>query len=103
MTLDEASELWFKFMYAELNPRKSQNGWYKITGDRICSECPRHKNRSLYIWYQKDKRPFLKCFRASCTIRRYITVEDFTDFGFEADEFQYSLLNIKKPSFHIHL
>ena len=101
MTLDEASELWFKFMYAELNPRKSQNGWYKITGDRICSECPRHKNRSLYIWYQKDKRPFLKCFRASCTIRRYITVEDFTDFGFDNTDAIVNLLKASKVDSNI--
>ena len=101
MDLDQASELWFKFMYAELNPRKSQNGWFKITGDRICSECPRHKNRSLYVWYQKDKRPFLKCFRASCTIRRYITVEDFEDFGFDNKEAILMLLKASKVDSNI--
>lgn len=83
MTNKDATDLWLKFVYDELNPRKSQNGWFKITGDRICAECPRHKNRSLYVWIQDGKHPFLKCFRASCTIRRYMTVEDFNDFGFD--------------------
>lgn len=61
-------------------------GWIRIDGRRICSECSKHKRKTLYIHIKEGVRPFLKCFRIGCSIKRYITRQDLFDLGFTNKE-----------------
>ena len=83
MDLKQSFNLFLDFVRTELRGKGGYyTGWIKINGDRICNECPHHKRRSLYILMKEGNLPFLKCFRISCTIKRYITKADFLSFGF---------------------
>lgn len=87
MELKEAYTLLEDFARTELSGKGGYHtGWIKIDGRRICAECARHKRKTLYIYIKEGFRPFLKCFRISCDIRRYMTVKDFHDLGFTNNE-----------------
>lgn len=84
MDLTNAYKVFLDFVRTELNGKGGHyTGWIKIDGSRICNECSRHKRKTLYVMLKEGFRPFLKCFRASCDIRRYITRADFQAFGFD--------------------
>lgn len=86
MELNVALKKLLDFCHKELTAKGGTKGWYKIDGERICNECTRHKRRALYIFIQDGSGVFLKCFRASCDLRRFATVEDFKALGFNNDE-----------------
>jgi hypothetical protein len=87
MDLNQAHKLFLDFVRSELKGKGGYyTGWIRIDGSRICDECTKHKRKSLYILMKEGFRPFLKCFRISCDIKRYITREDFNNFGFTDKE-----------------
>lgn len=94
MDLGQSHKLFLDFVRTELNGKGGHyTGWIKIDGSRICNECSRHKRKTLYVMLKEGFRPFLKCFRASCDIKRYITRADFQAFGFNNKEAIKSLLD----------
>lgn len=86
MELNLAIKKFRDFCHKELNARGGNKNWYKIDGGRICSECPRHKRRTLYAYISDGSGIYLKCFRASCELKRFATLQDFHDLGFNDEE-----------------
>lgn len=94
MDSGQSYKLFLEFVRSELKGKGGHyTGWIKIDGSRICNECARHKRKSLYIMLKEGFRPFLKCFRITCDIKRYITRADFAAFGFENKEAIKSLID----------
>lgn len=81
------------FCHAELDAKGGAKHWYKIDGSRICNECTRHKRKTLYAYIKEGSGVFLKCFRASCELRRFATLQDFHDLGFHDEEAIKTLLD----------
>lgn len=86
MELNLAIKKFRDFCHKELNARGGNKNWYKIDGGRICSECPRHKRRTLYAYIADGSGVYLKCFRASCELKRFATLQDFHDLGFNDED-----------------
>ena len=86
MSITLATKKFLDFIHKELNAKGGTKGWYKIDGSRICNECIRHKRRTLYAYVSEGSGVYLKCFRASCELKRFATYNDFVDLGFKDKE-----------------
>lgn len=78
---------------SELDGRMSSKGWIKIDGSRLCMTCARKRRRTLYVMVNEKSPVFLKCFRASCDLKRFATQEDFQLLGFNDNEAISVLIN----------
>lgn len=82
MSVELATKKFRDFCVAELHGKLSSKGWTKIDGSRLCSQCARKRRRTLYALINEGSAVYLKCFRASCDLKRFATYEDFQDLGF---------------------
>lgn len=86
MSVAVATKKFRDFCVAELHGKCSSKGWTKIDGSRLCSTCARKKRRTLYALINEGSAVYLKCFRASCDLKRFATYQDFDDLGFTNQE-----------------
>lgn len=93
MSVALATKKFLDFCVAELHGKIGSKGWTKIDGNRICNTCARKKRRTLYALINEGTAVYLKCFRASCDLKRFATYEDFTDLGFTDKEAIKVLMN----------
>lgn len=93
MSVELATKKFRDFCVSELRGRCSSKGWTKIDGSRLCSTCARKKRRTLYALINEGSAVYLKCFRASCDLKRFATYEDFEDLGFTDKEAIKVLMN----------
>ena len=82
MTREEAFNVFYKFMYENLNAKKYHNSYFGIDGTKVCQECRNHKTNPVYIRCTPDMPLYLKCFRAGCNNSRRLTEKDLIDLGF---------------------
>lgn len=86
MTVSMAIKKFRDFCLTELHGRCGSKGWTKIDGNRLCSTCGKKRRRTLYALINEGSAVYLKCFRASCELKRFATFEDFIDLGFNDRE-----------------
>lgn len=86
MTLSLAIKRFRDFCVSELHGKPGSKGWTKIDGNRLCKTCGQKRRRTLYALINEDSAVYLKCFRASCNLKRFATYEDFIDLGFNDTE-----------------
>ena len=86
MSVSVATKKFRDFCVSELNGKCSSKGWTKIDGSRLCNTCARKKRRTLYALINEGSAVYLKCFRASCELKRFATYQDFEDLGFTNKE-----------------
>lgn len=83
MTITDAHQEFLDFVRSDLRGKGGHyTNWIRIDGRRICAECQKHKGSALYIHLEEGVHPFLKCFRISCDIRRYMRYDDFINLGY---------------------
>lgn len=93
MTVELATKKFRDFCVAELNGKISNKGWVKINGERLCNTCAMKKRRTLYALVTESSPIYLKCFRASCDLKRFATMDDFAQLGFRDQEAIQVLIN----------
>lgn len=93
MSVSVATKKFRDHCVSELHGKISSKGWIKIDGSRLCSTCLVKKRRTLYALVNESSPVYLKCFRASCDLRRFATPEDFEILGFNNKEAIQVLIN----------
>ncbi len=93
MSVSLATKKFRDFCVAELHGKVGSKGWTKIDGSRLCTTCAKKKRRTLYALINEGSSVFLKCFRASCDLKRFATPQDFDDLGFTDKEAIKVLMN----------
>lgn len=94
MLLAQAVRIFRDFLVSELKGKVQNNNWVNIRGDKICSECTSHRNRSaLYINVSENSPLYLNCFRSSCSMKRACSAKDLEDLGFRNKEAIKVLMN----------
>lgn len=86
MSIELATKKFRDFCITELNGKVGSKGWTKIDGSRLCTTCAKKKRRTLYALISEGSAVYLKCFRASCDLKRFATYADFNDLGFTDKE-----------------
>lgn len=102
MTIKQAFDMLRMFLVRELSGKLQHNNWIEFRGDRFCQECRNHRRSALYMYVAEDSALFLKCFRASCSLKRAVTAQDLVDLGFknqEAIKLLLSTCNLNKLEF----
>lgn len=98
LNIKQAYELLRVFLVRELNGKIQHNNWIEFRGDRFCDECHRHRRSALYMYVEEGSTLFVKCFRASCSLKRAITAQDLIDLGFKNTEAIKLLINSSERS-----
>lgn len=100
MKLDvkQAINILRNFLIMELNGKVTNNNWISFKGDRFCSECRSHKRSALYMYLSPNSPVYLKCFRASCDLRRACTAQDLINLGFKNMDAIKVLMNLNENS-----
>ena len=93
MTTRQAFDLLRNFLVRELSGKIQHNNWIEFRGDRFCQECRNHRRSALYMYVSEDSALYLKCFRASCSLKRAVTAQDLADLGFKNQEAMKILLS----------
>lgn len=83
MSVSMATKKFRDFCVSELSGKISSKGWIKIDGSRLCTTCARKRRRTLYAMVSDSSPIYLKCFRASCDLKRFATQDDFITLGFD--------------------
>lgn len=93
MSISVATKKFRDHCISELSGRMSSKGWIKIDGSRLCLTCAKKRRRTLYAMVSESSPVFLKCFRASCDLKRFATQDDFHMLGFNDNEAISVLMN----------
>lgn len=86
MTRLDAIDMLLEFMYRELGTPRNDNPWKLLRGDRICTECRRHRRSTLYMLVDETSPLIFHCFRAACGKAEVVTEEHLRQLGFNHDE-----------------
>lgn len=70
----------------------SSRGWIKCDCRTICNACTNKRYKPFYVALKSDMGCFLKCFKISSNLNRFITTDDFDSFGFTDQEAIKSIL-----------
>lgn len=93
LNIKKAFDLLRSFLIRELEGKIQSNNWICFRGDRFCDECHKHKRSALYMYVEEGSPIFVKCFRASCNLKRALTAQDLIDLGFKNTEAISLLIN----------
>lgn len=98
LSTKQAFELLRVFLIRELSGKIQHNNWIEFRGDRFCDECHKHRRSALYMYVEEGSTLFVKCFRASCNLKRAVTAQDLIDLGFKNTEAIKLLINSSERS-----
>lgn len=102
MNVKQAYDLLRVFLVRELSGKIQHNNWIEFRGDRFCEECHKHRRSALYMYVEEGSTLFVKCFRASCNLKRALTAQDLIDLGFKNTEAIKLLINVSERSKFIY-